>query len=80
MELKFEKDYIKEKAEREFAPSVEFLDGEKPFGYSFKFSSGEKFNAAQSNGGGGTIIIERRDKKILILPVFFRNRRKNQTL
>lgn len=64
MELKFEKEYVIEKAERENTPSEEFLEGKKPFEYDFKFSTGEKFIAVQSNRGGGIITIERNSKEI----------------
>lgn len=64
MELKFEKEYIQKEAEQRYTPSEEFLDGEKPLEYNFKFSTGEKFIAVQSNRGGGIIVIERSGKKI----------------
>ncbi|MEK7087190.1 MAG: hypothetical protein AAB958_00615, partial [Patescibacteria group bacterium] len=52
------------KAEKESKPSEEFLEGEKPFEYNFKFHTGEEFNARQSNRGGGIITIERNGETI----------------
>ena len=77
---------------KQYAPSEEFLEGKKPFGFKYTFPSGEQLKARQSNRGQGFVEIERNGKIVfnaadllpegwkLITPTYFQKHPNEESL